>query len=159
MRRRTSGLVLLMILCCACGPYVKQRPAEPDLTALALRAMSEDPEEADAAVTALRAQGAEGLSALTSAYRAAIDRHRADPTLVEPMWPRLAAALDAVAAQKDAWASGLYWYTDLDAAKAEAQRTGRPILSLRLLGTLDTEFSCANSRFFRTVLYPNAQVG
>ena len=30
---------------------------------------------------------------------------------------------------------------------------------LRLLGTLDTEFSCANSRFFRTVLYPNAAVG
>ena len=159
MRRRTSGLVLLMILCCACGPYAKQRPAEPDLTALALRAMSEDPAEADAAVKALRAQGAEGLFALTSAYRAAIDRHRADPTLAEPMWPRLSAALDAVAAQKDAWASGLYWYTDLDAAKAEAQRTGRPILSLRLLGTLDTEFSCANSRFFRTVLYPNAQVG
>src|SRR5207248_5840244 len=40
-----------------------------------------------------------------------------------------------------------------------AQESGKPILSLRLLGTLDTEFSCANSRFFRTVLYPDPAVG
>jgi hypothetical protein len=157
-RRTTSGFVVLVLLCCACGPYAKQS-AGPDLTALALREMSEDKVEADAAAKALRAEGAVGLDALMATYRAAIDRHRADPTQVEPTWPRLAAALDAVAAQKDAWAAGLYWYTDLGAAKAEAQRTGRPILSLRLLGTLDTEFSCANSRFFRTVLYPNAEVG
>ena len=32
---------------------------------------------------------------------------------------------------------------------AEAQRTNRPILSLRLLGNLTDDFSCANSRFFR----------
>ena len=61
--------------------------------------------------------------------------------------------------QKDAWASGLYWYTDLESAKRAAQSSGKPILSLRLLGTLDTEFSCANSRFFRTVLYPDPAVG
>jgi len=30
-----------------------------------------------------------------------------------------------------------------------AQRTNRPILSLRLLGNLTDDFSCANSRFFR----------
>jgi hypothetical protein len=158
MRRRTNAGVLLLILCCACGTYGK-RAAEPDLTALALQAMSEDRAEAEAAAKALRAHGAEGLAALMSTYRSAIDRHRSDPTRAEAMWPRLAAALDGVAAQKDAWAAGLYWYTDLEAAKAEAARTGRPILSLRLLGTLDTEFSCANSRFFRTVLYPNAAVG
>jgi hypothetical protein len=35
---------------------------------------------------------------------------------------------------------------------------GKPILSLRLLGKLTDEFSCANSRFFRTVLYPNDEV-
>jgi hypothetical protein len=33
-----------------------------------------------------------------------------------------------------------------------------PIMSLRLLGRLDEELSCANSRFFRTTLYPDAQV-
>ncbi|MEO0513747.1 MAG: hypothetical protein AAF086_00445 [Planctomycetota bacterium] len=61
--------------------------------------------------------------------------------------------IDAVAAQRDAHASGLFWYTDFDAALAEAESSGRPILSLRLLGRLDTDLSCANSRFFRTVLY------
>ncbi|MGH9960709.1 MAG: hypothetical protein ACREBC_26905, partial [Pyrinomonadaceae bacterium] len=33
-----------------------------------------------------------------------------------------------------------------------------PIVSLRLLGKLSEEFSCANSRFFRTILYSNAAV-
>jgi hypothetical protein len=61
--------------------------------------------------------------------------------------------LDRVCAQKDCHASRLYWYTDLDEAKAAARRTGRPILSLHLLGRLDEELSCANSRFFRTLLY------
>jgi hypothetical protein len=31
-------------------------------------------------------------------------------------------------------------------------------LSLRLLGRLDEEYSCANSRYFRTLLYPNPRV-
>src|SRR5687768_10236152 len=61
--------------------------------------------------------------------------------------------LDAVCAQKDAHTTMLYWFTDLDAAIAEAARTKRPILSLRLLGRLDEELSCANSRFFRKSLY------
>lgn len=47
----------------------------------------------------------------------------------------------------------LPWFTDLDAAILEASRTGRPILSLRLLGRLDEELACANSRFFRRTLY------
>ena len=76
----------------------------------------------------------------------------------DAVWNRLSAAIDAVAAQKDAAYSGLYWHTDIDAARAAARESGRPILSLRLLGTLDTEFSCANSRFFRTVLYANDEV-
>ena len=70
----------------------------------------------------------------------------------------LRAAIDGVARQRDAYASGLYWFTDLEAAKAEAKRSGKPILSLRLLGNLDDEFSCANSRFFRTYLYANRTV-
>jgi len=52
----------------------------------------------------------------------------------------------------------LHWYTELPAAVAEAQRTDRPILSLRLLGRLDEALSCANSRFFRKLLYPDARV-
>src|SRR5207302_894835 len=54
--------------------------------------------------------------------------------------------------------SRLYWYTDLDQAQAAAKASGKPILTLRLLGRLNEEFSCANSRFFRTVLYANAEV-
>jgi hypothetical protein len=68
------------------------------------------------------------------------------------------AGLDAVCAQKDAHTSLLYWFTDLDAAIAEARRTAKPILSLRLLGRLDEELSCANSRFFRKLLYPDARI-
>ncbi len=75
-----------------------------------------------------------------------------------PEWNRLRAALDGVARQRDSAWSGLYWYTDLAAAEAAAARAGKPILSLRLLGNLDEELSCANSRFFRTVLYANAAI-
>ena len=73
-------------------------------------------------------------------------------------WTRLMAALDTVSRQRDSYASHLYWYTDFEQAKSAARATGKPILSLRLLGNLDEEFSCANSRFFRTVLYANQQV-
>lgn len=66
--------------------------------------------------------------------------------------------LDAVCAQKDAHTSLLYWFTDLDAAIAEARRTAKPILSLRLLSRLDEELSCATSRFFRKLLYPEARI-
>ena len=67
-------------------------------------------------------------------------------------------ALDAICSQKDAHTTLLYWFTDLPAAIAEAQRTQRPILSLRLLGRLDEELSCANSRFFRKLLYPEPRI-
>jgi hypothetical protein len=71
---------------------------------------------------------------------------------------QLQKTLDRVCAQKDCHASRLFWYTDLDQAKQAARRLGRPILSLHLLGRLDEELSCANSRFFRTLLYSDDQV-
>ena len=67
-------------------------------------------------------------------------------------------ALDGIAGQRDCYASQLFWYTDLEKAKAESKATGKPILSLRLMGNLTDEFSCANSRFFRTTLYANKEV-
>jgi hypothetical protein len=73
-------------------------------------------------------------------------------------WQRLSDALDAVSQQKNSYLSGLYWYTDFGEAKAAAKKSGKPILSLRLLGKLSQEFSCANSRFFRTILYSNASI-
>lgn len=66
--------------------------------------------------------------------------------------------LDALCHQRDCDASELFWYTDWDAAKAAAKASGKPILSLRLLGNLDQDLSCANSRFFRVALYPNLAV-
>lgn len=66
--------------------------------------------------------------------------------------------LDRLCAQKDAHTSLLFWFTDLAAALAEARRTQKPILSLRLLGRLDEELSCANSRFFRKLLYPEPRL-
>jgi hypothetical protein len=68
------------------------------------------------------------------------------------------SALDSICQQKDCYASRLYWYTDLEQAKSAARAQGKPILSLRLLGRLDEDLSCANSRFFRIALYSNEQI-
>jgi hypothetical protein len=68
------------------------------------------------------------------------------------------AELDRLCAQKDAHTSLLFWHTELGAAVSDARRVKKPILSLRLLGRLDEELSCANSRFFRKLLYPQAQI-
>jgi len=120
-----------------------------DPAALAKQIASGDAAPKAAAVARLRAMGPAGFRALLTAYDAAPgDRERG----------RLRDALDAVARQKDSHASRLFWYTDTAAAKRAAKASGKPILSLRLLGNLDDELSCANSRFFRTTLYPDAAV-
>ena len=62
------------------------------------------------------------------------------------------------AGHHDAVWSGLSWYTDLDAANAHANAQGTPIVSRRLLGKLTDEYSCADSRFFRTALHANTAV-
>lgn len=71
---------------------------------------------------------------------------------------RLADWVDAVGGAKYCTASRLFWHTDLEKAKAVALRTNKPILSLRMLGNLSDELSCANSRFFRTTLYANEEI-
>jgi hypothetical protein len=75
-----------------------------------------------------------------------------------PQRDALAARIDTVAHQKYASVSRLYWHTTLRSAMAEARRLRRPILHLRLLGRLDEDLSCANSRLFRTTLYANQTV-
>ncbi|OLE33655.1 MAG: hypothetical protein AUI36_28380, partial [Cyanobacteria bacterium 13_1_40CM_2_61_4] len=129
------------------------------LEALGRKAVSENPSESGPAIAELRALGPAGLSSLFELYGAEINRHVSNSlALATPEWQRLTAALDAVSQQKDSYLSELYWYTDFGQAKAAARAAGKPILSLRLLGKLNEEFSCANSRFFRTVLYSNANV-
>jgi hypothetical protein len=66
-------------------------------------------------------------------------------------------ALDELCQEQDCYASNLYWYTDLEQAEAPPKTSGKPILSLPLLGRLDTELSCGNSQFFRVALYPNSE--
>jgi hypothetical protein len=99
-------------------------------------------------VTQLRTQGSRGLETFLNIHRDALN----NPS------PEMREALDALCQQRDCYASKLYWYTDLAQAKAAASATGKPILSLRLLGRLDQDLSCANSRFFRVALYPNAEI-
>jgi len=93
-----------------------------------------------------------------------------DPAALEAMLTRydamkpgpereaLALEIDHHAGQRYATVSRLYWYTELPAAEAAARASHRPILALRMLGRLDEDLSCANSRLFRTTLYANTAV-
>lgn len=112
----------------------------------AAQALTADGPEADVAANRLRDAGSRSVDVLLAMRKAAADPSRID------------ALIDRVAGQRYACVSGLYWHTDLEKAKAEAAVSGKPILSLRLLGKLTEEFSCANSRFFRTTLYANEEI-
>src|SRR5688572_17157449 len=105
------------------------------------------------------------LAGLTMTLRAAsgpeqlavlLERHDREPD--GPARRALAGQIDALAHQKYATVSRLYWFTDLPSAKAAARERGRPILHLRMLGNLEEDLSCANSRLFRTTLYANQDV-
>ena len=110
-------------------------------------AHAEPPAEPVAAPPAL--QPREALSRLLEVH---------DHTPAGPARDALARRIDDLAGQRYATWSRLYWHRDLGAAVAEARETGRPILSLRMLGRLDRDLSCANSRFFRVALYANREV-
>lgn len=135
---------------------------------LAKRVLETDRAEAASAVAELRSRGPEGLRAFLEANRAEIDSAlktsgesgAADSSdrLRSAQSNQVLSALDSICKQKDCFASKLYWYTDLEQAKSAARAQGKPILSLRLLGRLDEDLSCANSRLFRIVLYANEQV-
>jgi hypothetical protein len=101
------------------------------------------------AIETYREQGEAGLEAFLATHTSSPNKRPHSD---------LRAALDALCQQRDCHASRLFWHTDLAAAKAKAAATGKPILSLRMLGELDQELSCANSRFFRIALYANAEI-
>jgi hypothetical protein len=100
------------------------------------------------AATPLASSSSETVRAFLAAYKAELASS-----------PQRRAELDALCRQRDCDASELFWYTDLERAKTAAKASGKPILSLRLLGRLDEDLSCANSRFFRVAVYPDAAVG
>jgi hypothetical protein len=130
---------------------------------LVAQATAADGANADSAIASLRERGPKGLEALVKTHADSIEAYRSwlktpGKATFDPLWPRLDRALDGVGAQCDNYAARLYWYTDIEKAKAAAKATGRPILSLRLLGKLNQDLSCANSRFIRTALYANGTV-
>jgi len=130
---------------------------------LVQNAVSRDSAIACLAIAKLRALGPEGLEVLLRAHAGDVALHLTSldhdqETGCDQDWEALKTAIDGVSGQCDAYASGLYWFTDLELAKAAARAAGKPILSLRLLGKLSEDYSCANSRFFRTTLYSNADV-
>ena len=152
MKIKYPVIVLLVFLFSACI-FANTRTAEQ----LATQAVSDDSPTSASAIRELRAMGSVGLDALFVKYAADIDRFTTTDEADEN-WKRIAAALDTVAMQKDAYTSHLYWYTDFDEAKRVAKAKNKPILTLRLLGNLNEEFSCANSRLFRAILYSNVRV-
>lgn len=111
---------------------------------------NESPEPAG--IAELRSQGPAGLYRFLKNHAQELKSTTGLPT------PSLRKKLDALCKQRDCHASQLYWHTNFAKAQAEARASNKPILSLRLLGNLDEELSCANSRFFRVALYPNAEV-
>jgi hypothetical protein len=100
------------------------------------------------ATTPKAPSGPPQLSALLAKY---------DAMKPGPDREKLADEIDHVAGQRYATVSRLYWYQNLDEAKGAAAKQHRPILHLRMLGRLDEDLSCANSRFFRATLYANAE--
>ena len=155
MKLRLSAQLLLLVLL----SFGQTTYANTNLKTLAHEAVSADKAAAAKAISELRSLGPTGLEAILQTHAEEITRQASNPLLdATPELQRLSAAIDAVSQQKDSYLSGLYWYTDFAQAKAAARASGKPILSLRLLGKLSEEFSCANSRFFRTVLYSNAEV-
>ena len=155
MKSKFSVLTLFLLFLVFNQTSFASEPAE----ILSRKAVSENTAESAAAIEDLRALGPQGLQSLLAVYAGEIKRHIDDPLLKpDADWQRIAKALDTVSGQKNSYLSGLYWYTDLNDAKKAAAASGKPILSLRLLGKLTDELSCANSRFFRTVLYANPEV-
>lgn len=135
---------------------------ERSLATSASQALSPDSAIAETAIAALRRAGPQGLVALAHAHEGLLRQYArsetSDSLAADERWERLCRAFDGVGAATNNHAARLYWYTDYDEARAAALASGKPILSLRLLGNLDEELSCANSRFFRAILYSDPRV-
>lgn len=119
---------------------------------LALKALSPSSSSGEKAIAELRAMGPKGMDIFLSAHANDFKNPK------QANLKQLHRSLDLIAGQKDAYYSRLYWYDDLEKAKSEALVQEKPILSLRMLGNLTEDLSCANSRLFRTTLYANQTV-
>jgi hypothetical protein len=104
----------------------------------------------------LRSQGYTGIDKFLKINGTEMARLRTQPD--NPRWKELNKTLDSICKQRDCDASHLYWYTDFAQAQQAADASNKPILSLRMLGNLDEDLSCANSRFFRITLYSHPEI-
>jgi hypothetical protein len=128
-----------------------------DTEKLAHRAISKNKVDSANAIKLLRRLNRKGLEILFEVYSNEINDYSKTGKKTDS-WLRIAKAIDLVAMQKDAYSSRLYWHVDFEKALAKSRSQNKPILSLRLLGNLNEEFTCANSRFFRSILYSNERI-
>ncbi len=105
-------------------------------------------------VEELRANGYKSLEWLVNCYQQNIPQNY-DSYQKSARFNRL---YDKVSGQKDGIYAQLFWHQDLETAKKEATRTNKQLISLRMLGDFSEDLSCANSRFFRTVLYSDSRI-
>jgi len=105
----------------------------------------------------LRDQMNKTLTEMSSRPQSSADDSRQIESLQRRV-SRLEEIIDQVGMQRYCSRSRLFWHTDLTKAIEAARASGKPILSLRMLGNLNEDFSCANSRFFRTTLYANEEI-
>lgn len=69
----------------------------------------------------------------------------------------LGLSLAWAAGPKRTTVHGVGWHDSLAEARAEAMRTGKPILFLSMFGRLDEEMACANARTLRATLFKTAE--
>lgn len=166
---RTYRLSLLVLILAVAGFVVGQGAKDrPDAVAAEATSPQADAVEPDQATAAhYRSQGPQGLQELFEKFdplRARLDDARQGSgtpeqiAALETEVQRLEGLIDVVGGQRYCSVSRLYWYTDWEQAQKAALESRKPILSLRMLGNLTEELSCANSRFFRTTLYANADI-
>lgn len=126
-----------------------------DIGELFSRATSDSTTNAAIAIDELRSGGRDTFEKLLKIWDA---QHGLGKPVDKYAAAKMDDVIDRVGGQKHCTSSRLYWHTELESAQSEASKSGKPILSLRMLGKLTEELSCANSRFFRTMLYANAEI-
>src|SRR5437762_65198 len=128
-------LVLAILLSIANVSLADTSNAERSGSTAARKALSENSSESAAAIAAIRARGQLGLEDFLDAFAAELKNRELEISAnatrpPSPEWRRLSAALDQVCKQRDCYASRLFWYTDINEAKAAAKLSGKLIISL-----------------------------
>jgi hypothetical protein len=158
MRRGPLLLALLIVTFLGAS---RLQAVDREVMDLLSRASSDNKTDAVIAIGELRAGGLANLDKLLEIRELLATHDRqffVARTIDKAVAAKIDEVIDQVGAQKYCTSSRLYWYTELASAQAEARKSGKPILSLRMLGKLTDDLSCANSRFFRTMLYANTEI-